>query len=57
MMLTAGGGLYREGQGEKPRVAGRVVQTSSASHTDHYCSARRAVVVRRRSSSGQCVEQ
>lgn len=56
MMLTAGGGLYREGQGEEPRVAGRVVQTTTASRADHYCSARRAVVVRRRSSSASSVE-
>ena len=30
MMLTAGGGLCREGQGEEPRVAGRVVPTTTA---------------------------
>ena len=56
MMLTAGGGLCREGQGEEPRVAGRVVRSTTALHTDHYCSACRAVVVRRRSSSALSVE-
>lgn len=52
MMLTAGGGLCREGQGEEPRVAGRCYRavvlrtpTTTARHADHYRCAVGAVVV------------
>lgn len=53
MMLTAGGGLCREGQGEEPRVAGRVVQTTTAQRADHYRCAIGAVVLRVWSSIGR----
>lgn len=56
MMLTAGGGLCREGQGEEPRVAGRVVRTTTARRADHYRCAVGAVVVGAWSTIGRAAK-